>query len=71
MSVMGAIPTRMAATCRRHSNPAGLLSFLAAMIMYTSEMPVTVDNSAAYTSIRIQQSTFDPIHDSVNITSTR
>jgi hypothetical protein len=39
--------------------------------MYTSEMPVTVDNSAAYTSIRIQQSTFDPIHDSVNITSTR
>jgi hypothetical protein len=39
--------------------------------MYTSEMPVTVDNSAAYTSIQIQQSTFDPIHDSVNITSTR
>lgn len=42
---------------------------IAAIIMYTSERPVTVDNSAAFTSMSIQQSTFDPIHDSVNVTS--
>lgn len=42
----------------------------AAIIMYTSEVPVTVDNTAAFTSIQIKQSTFDPIHDSVNVTNT-
>lgn len=44
---------------------------VAAILMYTSDMPVTVDNSAAFTSIQIQQSTYDPIHDSVNVTGTR
>jgi hypothetical protein len=53
---------RVVSLCRRCT--------VTAIIMYTSEMPVTIDNSAAFTSIQIQQSTFDPIHDAVNVTST-
>ena len=40
-----------------------------AIIMYTSDMPVVIDNSKAFTSIEIKQNTFDPIHDSVNVTN--
>lgn len=48
------------------------LSFLfTAILLYTSEMPVVVDNSVAVTTMSIQQNTFDPIHDLVNVTGAR
>jgi len=42
-----------------------------AILLYASDMPVVIDNGVAFTSLSIQQNTFDPIHDLVNVTGTR
>jgi hypothetical protein len=40
-----------------------------AVIMYSNAKPVIVSNAAAYTSLKVRQAMYDPIHRKSNITT--